>query len=376
MSMKENFDLRHEPILNKEFVFQPQDNNKYSEGLLLTGSNSFIGIHLLHRLIKEWSGSIYCLIRAESVEHGISRLQESCKLWGLNPVDTSTIIVIPGDFSKSNWGLDNESYTRLKHNTGTVVHMALKARYNLPYSYYQENWLHDLENMINYCGDEDYPKRLHYPCSYNSHFYNCDDDFKRQDSCAWYSGYSGFKWIAEIILRKAYGGNLQGCIYDIPLVLGGEQNNKCPVQYSLWHVIDMFINSGRVNEFCFKVIGVDKLAEIICTNIMNETEGRGAKLIRPVCEEKVTHEHLIDVLRQDYDITVGSGEEIINLLENKRLASFMFPKDFTEIIVKAHSVPQILPIGFDKNKLPDGVEVFKNNLNEYLKFKYADVVEG
>ncbi len=366
---KDIFDLRSETILKKDFVFQPQNYEKYRSGLLIIGANSFVGIHLLHEVIDKWNGPIYCMVRANSLEHGVDRIIESSNRWGLAPIDDSSVNILIGDIKEPNWNLSPQEYQEIVEHVGTVVHMALKARYNLPYRFYQRDWVPNLENIIEFCANPDYPKRLHYPGSFNSHFFNNDEDFKRQDSCAWFSGYSGFKWIAENVLRKAFSGNLQGCVYDIPLVFGSLTEKKCPEQYSIWPIVDLFIKSGKVFDFNFSIVGVDYLVKIICANMINEVKGNGAKYIRPVFKESISQKHLIEALQPQYNLIESTSDEIVKYSDNSRIAAFLIPPDMSEIIHKAHRVSQILPVGFEESILPDGVQVFTQNLFEYLKNK-------
>ena len=248
-----------------------------------------------------------------------------------------------------------------------MVHLALKARYHLPFQFYKRDWLPDLENMIVYCGNEQHPKRLHYPGSYSSHFYRKNEDFLQRDSSAWFSGYSALKWIANQVLTNAFSQNLQGCIYDIPLVFGTQKAQICPEDYSAWYIMDLFTKTGKVTEFSFKVIGVDSLAQIMAKNMLNEKTGRGVSLIRPVCKEPITHSDLAEAMQGKVKFQLADLKEVIALLGKQKTTSFLLPPNASEIIKQAHDAAQILPLDFDESLLPKGPEVFKSNLTARLQ---------
>src|SRR5699024_12204016 len=43
--------------------------------VFLTGSNGFVGIHVLYELLNTTNNTIYCLVRGRSYEHSLERLR-------------------------------------------------------------------------------------------------------------------------------------------------------------------------------------------------------------------------------------------------------------------------------------------------------------
>ena len=210
------------------------------------------------------------------------------------------------------------------------------------------------------------PKSLHYPSSYNANFFTTNDDFNRLNTNAWQSGYAGFKWVANKVLKNAFDQNLNGCLYDIPLVIGSEEKGICPAHYSIWHILDMFLKTGYFIDFEFKIIPVDILSEIIVSNLITDKNGHGEQFLRPALDEAVTDVQFSHTVASILGLEQTDCETIREACFSKRRFDFMFPPHFYSIIEKVNALPAILPKNFDRQKLPSTAMVFLSNLNRIL----------
>lgn len=362
----ERFDVRLEPLLHHGWTFPSHAHGSRKTDLLLTGPNAFIGVFVLKELLDQWPGEIHCLLRADSREHAMERIQEAASRWKLAPLELDAVHFHLGHCTLPSWGLPPDEVEELYSGIGTVLHFALTARYDIPYAYYQRTWLPELVRMIDFCADPDNPKSLHYPGSYNSHFLVEPSDFERLDTTAWHSGYTGFKWVTEIILRRAFSGNLPGSYYDIPLVFGTLESGISPPQYSARHIVDIFLDAGVGIEFEFRIMTVDILAKIITCNVLQDLNGRALNYIRPVFREAISYPDFAGCVKGRYTTRIGTWQDLIQATENTVKTTFLLPRDFTRIIKQAHDLPPILPPGMDTHGFPNAIEAFKKNLMTWL----------
>ncbi len=364
--MKRFFDIRNEEVLKRDWSFEKIDAKKYAKGLLVIGATSFIGAQTLTELFKIWNNDIHVLVRAENKAAAVKRMDDVFAKWQLPACQHDKLTYHVGDLFADNWGLSDEEYFDIQKSVGYVVHFAIYARYHLPYSHFQKEWLPDFLKMMDYCSNPNYPKSFHYPSSYSSHFLEDDKDFARLNTSVWHSGYTGFKWVTEQVLRRAISGNMKGCIYDIPLVIGSHKNGIGPDAYFTWQITELFIKTGIYTSFDFKVISVDILGQIIAQNITNELTNEASTYIRPVFPDAITPELFLEFARKKgFEVKHGTVKDIIKKVNKPGRVSFIMPDDFYELIKKVHKFKHIYPLNLDTSEFPTGVETWMKNL-EYL----------
>jgi thioester reductase-like protein/non-ribosomal peptide synthase protein (TIGR01720 family) len=99
--------------------------------VLLTGANGYVGVHLLHELLRRTDAHVYCLVRAKD---GISARQrlDAALSWYLPAPAPSTYAhrytVIEGDVAQERFGLANEIYASLGTRLDAIYHSAANTR--------------------------------------------------------------------------------------------------------------------------------------------------------------------------------------------------------------------------------------------------------
>lgn len=368
-------DLREESLIKKKWDFVRSNPSSFEKGILITGPNSFLGAHLVKILGDKWPGKIHLLIRSDSISKATEKMDIAFKSWDLGKFNLTNISIHLGDVNINRMGLKPANYDQIRKDTGFVLHMAMNPLYHLPYSYFKGLWLPELSRMINFCGDNNYPKSLHYPSSYNANFFTEEIDFQYLNTNAWQSGYAGFKWVANEIIGNALKQNLNGCLYDIPLVVGSEEKGICPSHYSIWHILDMFLKTGCFIDFKFKIIPIDLLAEIIALNLLNDQRDKGQHFLRPVLSEAVTDVQFSNTVAKIFGLRHTTPEKLREKCPSKHRFDFMFPLNFYSIMKKVNSLPSIWPKEFDKRSLPSTPMVFLSNLNRKLS-KKEDLIKS
>jgi len=366
-------DIRRETILRKKWNSDNRKPISYPEGILVTGPNSFIGTHVIKALQKHWDGPLHILVRSTSEKEAILKMQQAYQNWHLGTFEADKVTLHLGDVSMSRMGLPARDYNLLQEQAGTVIHLAMTPLYHLPYHHFQRMWVPELDRMISFCCDAKFPKRLHYASSFNANFFETDEDFKAVNTNAWQSGYAGFKWVADKALKNAFRQGLQGCIYDIPLVLGSEKNGVCPIHYSIWMILDTFLKTGYYFKFGFRIIPVDVLADVMVYNILKGLEEKGDEFIRPLLREPVTDELFSRMVASILGLKEGSLGTVREACQNKLRFDFMMPDNFYDMLEKVNNLPAIFPEGYESDKLPLTPLVFMSNLNQILSMKEKSI---
>ncbi|NOX86025.1 MAG: hypothetical protein GXO86_08695 [Chlorobi bacterium] len=359
-------DLRKEPLISKNWSFSKSVPSAYPDGILITGANSFIGTHVIRKLQHRWQGPVHLLVRAATSREAIGKMSQAFATWKLGVFHPENFTIHLGDVSLNMMGLGASEYSALKKSVGFVLHLAMNPLYHLPYAHFKRLWLPELERMITCCGDKSYPKSLHYPSSYNADLFTTDSDFKQLNNNAWQSGYAGFKWVAGKALENAFAQNLNGCLYDIPLVLGAVGNGLCPRQYTIWYILDMFLKTKCYIPFHFRIIPVDVLSDVVVNNLMADANGKGIRFIRPVLKESVSDEHFGNMAASLLGLQKTVQENMRKRSANKNRFDFVFPPDFYQLLDKLSNLPAVFPDNYNSNDLPPTAVVFLSNLNKIL----------
>lgn len=358
-------DIRNEPLITKKWSFTTGALNR-KDDILITGPNSFIGVHVIKILQQKWTGTIHLLIRGNDRQTAITKMETAFNMWKLGNFETgNNIKIYTGEVCKPQMGLPDEIYNKLHKNVGFVLHLAGVPLYHLPYPRYKNQWLPELEQMINFCRGSNV-KSLHYSSSYNANFLTTDTDFDSLNSNCWQSGYAGFKWVASRVIENAFNQGLKGCIYDIPLVVGSVSDGLCPENYSIWHILDLFLQTGYFIPYAFRIIPIDILAEIIVLNLIKDLKNNGEKFIRPALNQPITHEHFQQFAINLFGLKLTDRETMFNASVSKRKFRFMIPENFNALLEKVNALPPVMPHGITPEILPDSSLVFLSNLNNRL----------
>ena len=106
--------------------------------VFLTGANGFIGIHVLNEILETTNSKVYCLVRGNTSLHATSRLLKRYEFYfkkDLSHLINERIIVLNGDISNTNFGLEHDDIINLITNVSTIIHTAAIVKH---YGHYSE----------------------------------------------------------------------------------------------------------------------------------------------------------------------------------------------------------------------------------------------
>ncbi|TGE33858.1 non-ribosomal peptide synthetase [Desulfosporosinus sp. Sb-LF] len=129
-----------------EIIIKPMDTGN----VLLTGATGFLGIHLLWELLVQTNKEIYCLVRGNQAK---ARLDELISFYfpSLTVPLKTRIIVVEGDISLEQFGLNDNSYYDLAQKVQTVIHSSALVKHYGNYSEFEKNNVQGTREVIDFC---------------------------------------------------------------------------------------------------------------------------------------------------------------------------------------------------------------------------------
>ena len=145
----------------KEFNFKIPSQFKHNKGdldskkslinvdvlgnVLLTGANGFLGVHILHEILKSTNAKIYCFVRGKNILHATNRLLESYSFYFNDKLDdliNNRIFVYNGEITFDNFKLSDLQLSEITKNISTVIHAAAIVKH---YGDYEQFKLANIE---------------------------------------------------------------------------------------------------------------------------------------------------------------------------------------------------------------------------------------
>jgi thioester reductase-like protein len=203
------------------------------KNIFLTGGTGFLGAFIIRELLQETKADIYCLVRADSVEAGKTKLQNNLQQYAIWQEEyNSRIIPVVGDLSLPLLGLGLEQFQILAAKIDSIYHSGALLNYVYPYSALKAaNVLGTQEVLRLACQIK--VKPVHYVSSvavfespvYAGKVVKEQDEFSHWEGI--YLGYSQTKWVAERLVKIARDRGLPVTIYRPPLISGDSKTGIC-----------------------------------------------------------------------------------------------------------------------------------------------------
>ena len=100
--------------------------------ILLLGSNGYVGMHILYDFIKNDTGNIYCIIRDKNKISAKTRFLNTLHFYFNNELDEfidNRIIVLTGDITKENFGLNTETFNSITNKISILINSSANVRH-------------------------------------------------------------------------------------------------------------------------------------------------------------------------------------------------------------------------------------------------------
>lgn len=146
---------------NKKYIEKVQYYKKQIQtingNIFLLGSTGFLGSHILKEIIETTDVNIYCLVRATNKKNATERLKERLEYYfedDFYEKNQERIIIINGDFTLENFGMNNNDYEIIKDQTSMIINSAACVKHFGSEEYfYNVNYL-SVKKAIDFCKKE------------------------------------------------------------------------------------------------------------------------------------------------------------------------------------------------------------------------------
>ena len=144
---------KYSKILNTNMSIPKDISPKSINNVLLTGATGFLGIHILAEFLETEKGKIYVLIRKDPGSTIQEKLLDKLHYYFGNIYDkeiNNRIILVEGDITKDNFGLNQEDITNLGKNINCIINSAAKVSHYGSYKDFYKANVKSVENIITF----------------------------------------------------------------------------------------------------------------------------------------------------------------------------------------------------------------------------------
>ncbi|KZN44569.1 non-ribosomal peptide synthetase [Pseudoalteromonas luteoviolacea] len=220
-----------------DFQIQPLDGsnpNAFSpQTVLLTGANGFLGVHILEQLITQTDATIYCLVRATSVEYGWKKIHDAWQMFGIEPAVCPTRVkVVCGDLAKPLLGMTQSQYDQLSQSVDVIYHNGAQVNHIYDYDYlYNANVQSTIELLEMACQHKVkqmvYISTLSAASNLDANGRIVEDGPAEQLPAFVNNGYNLTKWVSEQLVWQAYQRGLPVTLVRPGNICGHSETGQC-----------------------------------------------------------------------------------------------------------------------------------------------------
>ena len=239
--------------------------------VIVTGANSFVGVHIVEALLAWGASEVACLVRDGGGQSAAQRFADALRENRLEHLDLSRVRVYAADITRPQLGLSEEIYQRLDREFGALVHNAANVNHVLDYESLARDNVEPIFECLRLC--EGRSKKIFNFVSTLSASSTISDDGRVLELPAAQTppiyiknGYNLSKWVGERILERARERGVRVNLYRPGNISFNSLTGVCqPHKNRLMLMLKGSIQLGQVPEFAlnFDLMPVDFLARFI-----------------------------------------------------------------------------------------------------------------
>ncbi|WP_433738068.1 amino acid adenylation domain-containing protein [Pseudomonas putida] len=239
--------------------------------VVVTGANSFVGVHIVEALLAWGATEVACLVRDGNGQTAAERFAQALLENRLEHLDLSRVRVYAADITRPQLGLVDAIYERLDREFGALVHNAANVNHVLDYASLARDNVEPIFECLRLC--EGRSKKIFNFVSTLSASSSISADGRVLELPAAQSppiyiknGYNLSKWVGERILERARERGVLVNLYRPGNISFNSLTGVCqPHKNRLMLMLKGSIQLGQVPEFTlnFDLMPVDFLARFI-----------------------------------------------------------------------------------------------------------------
>ena len=233
VEIEEATEMRRDMVLPRDIAPLTLGGLARESKILLTGATGFLGVHLLHALLRTTDRRIVVLVRAQDAEHARNRIEAALVSAGLGSLVAdnslwSRVEVLPGDVAGPRLGLGEREWHRLAENACAIYHCAAEVDYVKSYRAMRAANIAATEGIIRLaCTGRG--KRLHHVSTTFVFGWSALGILQESDRNTAMRdldfGYAQSKWVAEQLVYQAIERGLDARVYRPSLVTASAQGH-------------------------------------------------------------------------------------------------------------------------------------------------------
>jgi len=239
--------------------------------VVVTGANSFLGVHIVEALLDWGATEVACLVRASGGQSAAERFAQALQDNRLNHLDLSRVSVYAADITQPQLGLPDEVYARIDSTFGALVHNAAHVNHVLDYESLARDNVEPIFECLRLC--EGRTKKIFNFVSTLSASSALDADGQVLEQPAASTppiyiknGYNLSKWVGERILQRARDRGVWVNLFRPGNISFNSLTGVCqPHKNRLMLMLKGSIQLGQVPDLSlnFDLMPVDFLARFI-----------------------------------------------------------------------------------------------------------------
>ena len=239
--------------------------------VIVTGANSFVGVHIVEALLGWGASEVACLVRDGGGQTAAQRFAQALRENRLEHLDLSRVRVYAADITRPQLGLGEDDYQRLDSEFGALVHNAANVNHVLDYESLSADNVEPIFELLRLC--EGRSKKVFNFVSTLSASSTVDDagrvlELPAAPTPPIYirNGYNLSKWVGERILERARTLGVRVNLYRPGNISFNSLSGVCqPHKNRLMLMLKGSIQLGQVPAFAlnFDLMPVDFLARFI-----------------------------------------------------------------------------------------------------------------
>ncbi|MCF4998848.1 amino acid adenylation domain-containing protein [Pseudomonas syringae] len=239
--------------------------------VIVTGANSFVGVHIVEALLAWGASEVACLVREGGGLTAPQRFAQALRENRLEHLDMTRVRVYAADISRPQLGLPDADYQRLDQTFGALVHNAANVNHVLDYESLAADNVEPIFELLRLC--EGRCKKIFNFVSTLSASSTVDADGQVLELPAAptppiyiRNGYNLSKWVGERLLERARERGVRVNLYRPGNISFNSHSGVCqPHKNRLMLMLKGSIQLGQVPAFAlnFDLMPVDFLARFI-----------------------------------------------------------------------------------------------------------------
>ncbi|MBM4184795.1 MAG: AMP-binding protein [Gemmatimonadetes bacterium] len=321
--------------------------------ILLTGGTGFFGPFLLRSLLEQTDDRIRVLVRAESGEHGLERLESALAGLGTSGAEIAAcrgrVVPVCGDLARPSLGLDPVDWARLSEDVHTIYHNGALVNYLLDYASIRDTNVGSTNELIRLAWSGR-PKVFNHISSTFVFGWSSKEILYESDTNPDMElldfGYSQSKWVSEQLVLQALGQGLSGRIFRPALIApstsGGVDNFDIAIRL-LAFMLNHGITADTQNQVSLTPADV-AANNIVAISRLPDTMGRTFHVTRDAYSSLLDVTGLFGQLTQTEFSLLSVQDFVPTMIERCRKGDLLFPL----VNFFVHSIDNITAMEFKR----------------------------